>query len=97
MNFDSTEVLGKRYRLVQKKLGGDYGHCFPKRCKIVIDPTANAEQQKDTLLHEVIHAIDSELATGMKERQVRLLATGLMEWMRANQEIVRWISEKARV
>ncbi len=88
-----VDILGKQYRVVTKKLKGKYGTCKPLTCKITIDPDSAEEQQKDTLLHECIHALDSELGTEMKEVQVKLLATGLVHWMRANPEFVVWIMQ----
>lgn len=88
------DILGKRFRVVYKKMSKDFGKCDSSLCEIWIHPTAAEEQKRDTVLHECIHAIDHELQTKMSERQVRLIATGLMHWMRANPEFVAWIMQR---
>lgn len=89
----TLDILGKRFSLTWKAPGKDFGQCDAKLCQIKVDPHCGSDQQKDTLLHEVLHAIDHELDTGMRERQVRLQATGLLHFMRANPEVIRWLCE----
>jgi hypothetical protein len=88
------DVIGKR-NVVQWRVpsgpGKDFGECETRTGVIKVNPNASIDQQRDTLLHEVIHAIDHELDTGMRERQVRLLATGLFHFLRANPDAVRWL------
>jgi hypothetical protein len=87
-------IFGKRYRVEWKPASGkDSGECFNDKCLILVNPEIHPEQQRDTLLHEVCHAIDIEMDTGMRERQIRLLATGLLQFMRSNPEVIRWLCE----
>lgn len=87
------DVMGKRFRVQWKKLEKDLGMCEASKCLISVDPSCALEQQKDTLLHEVLHAIDHEMDTNMRERQIRLQATGLLHFMRSNPEVIRWLCE----
>lgn len=88
----TVDVIGKRYKIKWGGVSGkDYGECLPAKCEIRVDPKSAEEQQKDTLLHECLHAIDHEMNTRMNERQVRLTATALLHYMRSNPEIVRWL------
>lgn len=89
----SLNILGKRFTVQWKTIGKDFGECDAKACRIKVDPNCGPDQQRDTLLHEITHAIDHEMDTGMRERQVRLLATGLFQFMRANPEVIRWLCE----
>lgn len=88
-----VDILGKRFRVIYRKMAKDLGKCDATSCEIWIQPTMSEEQKRDTLLHECIHALDHELQTRMNERQVRLIATGLMHWMRANPEFALWIMQ----
>ncbi len=45
----------------------------------------------DTVLHEIIHAVDETLLLNMKEKQVALLATGLIAVLRQNKELTDWL------
>ena len=87
------DILGKRFRVVYKKMKDDFGKCDSVACEIWIHPIQSEEQKRDTLLHESIHALDHEMQTKMSERQVRLISTGLIHWMRANPEFVAWIMQ----
>ncbi len=89
----ALDILGKRFTLRWQKQEKDFGKCESSKCLITIDPTAHVEQQKDALLHECLHAIDHEMDTNMRERQIRLQATGLLHFLRTNPEVVRWLLE----
>ena len=82
MNLD---ILGKVYavQFVERE-GGDYGECFADQCRIEVATYQCMAQQRDTLLHEVLHAVDHEMHSGMSEPQIRRVATGLLAVLRHN-------------
>lgn len=90
-----VDILGKRFSVQwsQPEGGKDFGQCDSTKCVINVDPNCHRDQQRDTLIHEVMHGIDHEMDTGMREKQVRLLATGWYHFMRANPEVVKWLME----
>lgn len=92
----TVDILSKRFTVKWKKCSEDEhsGECYSPKCEIWIDPVPHMEAQKDTLLHECIHALDHELATKMSERQVGNIATALLHFMRANPEVIRWMIER---
>lgn len=91
----TVDILSKRFTVKwQTVTGKDFGSCDSVKCEIKVDPKAHIEQQKDTLLHEILHALDHELDTRMTERQIRLMATGLLPTARANPEIFKWLMER---
>jgi hypothetical protein len=49
------------------------------------------EQAQDTLLHEIIHAVDESLTIGLREKQVHQLAAALLGVFKDNPEFVAWI------
>ena len=82
MNID---ILGKIYAVQwTDKKEGDYGECFSDQCRIEIAGYQCVSQQRDTLLHEVLHAVDHEMHSGMSEPQIRRIATGLLAVLRHN-------------
>jgi hypothetical protein len=91
----TVDVLSKRFVVAWRSPAGgkDFGDCDSSKCLIQVCPKQHAEQQKDTLLHECVHALDHELDTKMSERQVRLISTGLLHFLRHNPEVVRWVIE----
>lgn len=47
----------------------------------------NDIQRRDTLLHELLHAMSCEFGVDLKERQVAMLATALLDTMARNPKI----------
>ncbi len=89
-------LLGKRWTVkVQSPKGGkDVGECDHSTAIISVSPKQTDDSKRDTLLHEVTHAIDEELQLRMTERQVRLIATGLLEAFRSNPAFVAYLIEE---
>ena len=54
-------------------------------------------EEKDTLLHEFIHVIDHVMELELEERQVTVLAHGLMGIFQDNPEFAKFITEKVDV
>jgi hypothetical protein len=84
------------------ELSGQYGRdgeahlglADPAKGFIAVRNDLHLDEQKDTLLHEVLHMIDLQNDTNLHEVQVRLTATDLMGWMRDNPDIVAWIMKE---
>jgi len=72
-------ILGKRYKI--KYLDDDtidgFGSMHRGHGLILINKSKTPDQQAETLLHEVIHAVDLELMIGLEEADVARLAVGL--------------------
>jgi hypothetical protein len=78
--MNTIEILGKPYKLIRVKthdLRGDLGsvNCSMQEIRVAIDQ--GKEQQKDTLFHEIIHVISSELGLHLKESTIRAIGCGL--------------------
>lgn len=88
-------VIGKPYsvELVPKtKLEtADLGECKYPEQQITIQSGQAKEQEQDTLLHEVIHAVDEAMDTDLSETQVRRMATGLLAVFHDNPDFVKYL------
>ena len=83
----------------------NYGATFPARCEIVLNPEQAPTQMRDTVLHELFHAVcdnvglsdhvdapkDSVLTRELEERVVRALATGILSLLRRNPRLVAYL------
>lgn len=70
-----------------------YGQCFaPLSAKIKLNPENTGMRALDTLLHEIVHAMDMMALTNLKENQVERLGYMLAMFMRDNP----WIHEYAK-
>jgi hypothetical protein len=55
--------------------------------RIRLDSTLKKELHDQTLLHEIIHAVESSLGLEMSEQTVTSLAAGMYQVMRANKKV----------
>lgn len=89
------DVFGKLYVVRNEPpSGGEAGNCNAETCVIMVTPTHAESAQRDTILHEVVHAVEQELGLKMSERQVAGLATGLLGVMRHNPHLVAYVMGK---
>lgn len=91
-------VLGTDWKVVLHKFpeppdgtAALYGFCCPETNEIHVNSDKDRAGFPDTLLHEVIHAIDAVADLDLSEAQVRATATSLRGFFRANPNIAQWL------
>lgn len=87
----SVDLLGKTWTISQKKDSKNFGTCYHGKCVINVTPTQSLENARDTVLHEIIHALEVEGQLKMSERQVRILATLLLAALRHNPKLAAFL------
>ena len=70
------------------ELPEDLGQCRPDQLEIVLNPNQVPESLVHTFVHEVIHSIEQKQQLDMTERQVDLIAMGLIDLLRTNPELL---------
>ena len=71
--------------------GGE--HCYgshgysAREIKITIDEDVHLQQREETLLHEIIHAIDGDRDLELSEGQIGGVSAGVYQAMRDNKNI----------
>ena len=70
------------------ELPDDLGQCRPDQLEVILNPNQSEESIKHTLLHELIHCIEMKLHLEMTERQVDVVALGLLDLFRSNPELL---------
>jgi len=70
------------------ELGEDLGQCRPDQLEIIISPHQTPESVVHTLVHELTHAVEQKLQLNLEERQVDLLALGLIDLFRSNPNLL---------
>ena len=91
---DSVEVLGRTFkvRLMAPDEHTDAdGMMELDKQLISLRLNHSEEYNKDTTLHEIIHAIDEVMNLGMEEHQVHLMAVGLISVLAKNPELSKWL------
>lgn len=85
-----------RHWTVHRVQAEDYGYCDYDRQRIEIAEGATLEVDQDTLLHEIFHAVDNYMGTGLTEEQVRGMATGVLAVLKDNPSLVRYLMRKVK-
>ena len=91
--LERIDILGKPYRVALKAEMSDYGECTAAECLIEIGTHQCDTQKRDTLLHEVLHAVEHELNVTVTEKAIRMLATGLLAVLRHNPALVAYLTD----
>lgn len=92
-----VHVCGKPYVIrLTRKLGADAENLgvtsFSSQDIEVLAGQA-PQCERDTVLHEITHVIDLSLALGMKERQVHAVACAMLDVLRSNPQLVRYLCQ----
>jgi len=93
---ESVNILGKTYAIewlphIYEDDGEQSGMSSTRHQVIKISTSHHKEQQKDTLLHEMLHAVDEEIGTKLEEEQVRHIATCLFQVLNSNPNILEFL------
>jgi hypothetical protein len=89
-----VRILGKEYSVVQIADFENCGECHDMKQQIKLRADMPMTLEQDTLLHEVIHALDYSMKLQMRERQVSALASGLIAVFRDNPSFVRHLCQE---
>ena len=90
---DSVNILFKKYTVCRDNNMRDdkgnllYGQIDHIEQLITLNEDAGLEQQKATLMHEMVHGLDDLYSIGLKEKQVEKLGTALYMLVRDNPEM----------
>ena len=86
-------ILGKIWtaKVASPVLGQDSGNSDFDKCLITHSTDECEQQRRDTLLHEIIHAISDSVKLNMKEKQVHALACCMLQVLRDNPELVEYL------
>lgn len=98
-------ILGKQYKIVYEPRGGtlvesehEYGECdFDKQTLTILEGQP-LESEQDTVLHEVLHAVDGAMIDEKdqaSEAVIRRVATGLLAVIKDNPRFLSYLRRKA--
>ena len=92
----SIRIIGKKFTVsYPASVDGELvGECDTDKQMITVLDGQPLESEQDTLLHEVLHAIDEMVDAKLKESQVKRLATGLLAVLKDNPKLVSYIRRR---
>jgi len=92
----SVKIGGFKYKIKITKdpilingVEGYGSHCFSDKVITISDRDVSIQQQKQSTLHEIIHAINGERNLGLSEQIVVDLSLGLFAFMQDNKKLVK--------
>lgn len=92
------KILGKYYKVIIDKTPHDdidnFGQMEIGKCLITLAENQDPQQQRDTLIHECIHAIEETMGLNLTEEQVLGLGGGVYALLIENPSLVKWIMSK---
>lgn len=100
---NKVNIFGREYTITTKELldgstdkEETLGQCINDKLCIEIKRGQHSLLEADTLLHEIVHAIDEIMQTRMTERQVCCTATGLIGVLKTNPEFNEYLYRMTR-
>lgn len=90
-------IAGRRYTLVPVEPAGDLsaetnaGYISHRWLTINYSEGWHEYQQKDTVLHEVLHGCEDVAGLEVEERVILALSTQLLGVLKGNPEFVKWL------
>ena len=100
MAISNVRILGRKYTIKPVQNTDFYGRCHNKDAFIELLTDQDEFGLKDTLLHEIMHAIlHQQGATHeyeLEESFVRPLATGIMTVLQDNPKLAQFLMEKIK-
>jgi hypothetical protein len=95
----SINILGKRFKLtvVDGNHYEDFGEMRSGSQEILINSGQAFEQFRDTVCHEIAHAIEHQVGMDIDHRFIHALGAGFSQILRDNPELTKWLMKKAPV
>ena len=72
----------------------DYGQYHPDSRRIVVRTGLHPDLLKHTILHEVVHCLESTMYLKLSERDVDNIALGVLSLIRDNPELIELIQRE---
>ena len=97
MGTSNVRVLGRVYKIARKAERNLFGRCDNTTGIITVRPKLDEFSEKDTLLHEIMHAILFQQNNHkpddypLEESFVRPLATGIIAVLQDNPQLAQWL------
>jgi hypothetical protein len=75
------------------ELRDDMGLCMTNNLQVIYDSSFPYEEIEHIIMHELVHAIEQTLQLDLTERQVDLMALGIIDLIKHNPELIAYYME----
>ena len=88
-------ICGQPFTVTTADLGvEEHGRMHGAQQRILVTTDQGFHQERDTVLHEIVHAIAELTGHEVKEGAIAGLSSALLAVLRGNPELVWWLLEK---
>ena len=101
MRFKTLRLIGKRHRIEWDcvELKSDDGEpvdglFHPSRKLLQVSANQTHDDERETLLHEMLHALEVQMNAEIPEAKLRQLAVGLYAALKDNPKLVAYLLEE---
>jgi hypothetical protein len=91
MHIKTLKIIGKRYKLLKDEKAEDCGLCDCNKQVITLKSGMPTTLELDTIIHEIVHAIDYQMSLKMSERQVHGVGAGLAAVLIDNPKLIDYL------
>lgn len=91
---ERIRILGKAFKVTNIVPDELLGECDTDTQTLAIRDGQPLESEQDTILHEVLHAVDEAMGLKLKEAQVKGIATGLLAVLKDNPALAAYLRRK---
>ena len=97
---ERIKIISKRFNIKYVPEGTeglpieDKGQCDSLNQQILIEDGLKYDTQKETLAHEVFHAVSDEMSLGLTEEQVDGLGKGVLAVLMDNPSFAKFLLKK---
>lgn len=93
--FRQLKIIGKRHRVIwDAPLTDNFGECDHEKNVLSIAAGLPHDEERDTLLHEVTHAVEKQLNCSIPEEKLRMIVTGLYAVLKDNPKLAAYLLEE---
>lgn len=72
-----------------------FGECNHEKNTIYVADQYDKIRQKETLLHEIMHALDAWYNNNsIEEKHIEAMARGMFDFISNNKDVIEWIAER---
>lgn len=92
--FKQLRIIGKRHRIQwDQDIGEQRGEFEHDPLTIRISSGLTPDDEKETLIHEITHAVELQMNLDLPEDAVRQLSIGLFAVLRDNPKLAAYLME----
>lgn len=96
-----VKILGHEYEVSFDKKDtegrGEFGNCWVSKLKISIDPESPKSWQNETIIHEIVEALNAQLELKLKHPQINRAASIIHQIAQDNPTLLAFLANAIQI